>query len=150
MTDEITEQEIAGRTVPEPLKQWTGALLNRTTQKLLECFESRISGSGLKSKQFSALVLLESAPTTQIELGRMLWIDRTSMTAMIDDLEARDYVRRERHPEDRRAYLVSLTSHGQQTLERARVVADEVEVEVLAPLSGEELSTLRELLSKLV
>jgi len=150
MTDDIAEQEIAGRAVPEPLKKWTGTLLNRTTQKLLECFESRINGSGLKAKHFTALVLLENAPTTQIELGRMLWVDRTSMTAMVDELEARDYVRREKHPADRRAYLVTLTAHGKQTLDRVRRVADETEAEVLSPLSPDELETLRALLARLV
>jgi DNA-binding MarR family transcriptional regulator len=100
--------------------------------KLLENFESRIRVRPEIEAVLGAR-LVESAPNTQIELGRMLWIDRTSMTAMIDDLEARDYVRRERHPDDRRAYLVSLTRTASKRL-RARVVADETEAEVLAPI----------------
>ena len=150
MTDEFKETEIAARTVPEPLLRWTGSLLNRAAQKVRDSFEGRMSGSGLKAKHYSALILLDNAPTTQIELGRMLWVDRTSMVALIDELEASGDVRRERHPDDRRAYLLFLTEQGKSTLARARQIADEVEADIFSSLSGEERETLRVLLARLI
>ncbi len=150
MSDEIKENETNARTIPEPLLRWTGVLLNRSAQKVRDAVEGRMSGSGLKSKHVSALILLDHAPATQIELGRMLWVDRTSMVALVDELEASGDVRRERHPEDRRAYSLSLTEQGRETLKRARRIADEVEAEICSGLSGEERETLRALLARLI
>lgn len=72
MTDDL-EEVLALRTIPEPLLRWTGVLLNRSAQKARDALEGRMSGSGLKAKHVSALILLDAAPATQIELGRMLW-----------------------------------------------------------------------------
>jgi DNA-binding MarR family transcriptional regulator len=41
-----------------------------------------------------------------------LRIDRTTMVALLDDLEAKGYVARQRHPHDRRAFLVHPTDSG--------------------------------------
>ncbi len=149
MTDKFPE-EVEARTVAEPLLRWTGSLLNRSAQKVRDSFEGRMSGSGLKSKHYSALILLDQAPATQIELGRMLWIDRTSMVALVDELERSGDVLRERHPDDRRAYALSLTPQGRETLGHARRIADEVEAEIFSPLSPEEREQLRALLSRLI
>ncbi len=150
MSDEFKENEVAARTIPEPLLHWTGVLLNRSAQKVRDAVEGRMSGSGLKSKHVSALILLDHAPATQIELGRMLWVDRTSMVALVDELEASGDVRRERHPEDRRAYSLSLTEQGRETLGHGRRIADEVEAEIFSGLSSEEREQLRALLARLI
>lgn len=151
MSDEFKSNGLEeGRAVPEPLLRWTGTLLNRSGQKVRDLFENRMSGSGLKSKHYSALILLEDGAKTQIELGRMLWVDRTSMVALVDELEASGDAKRERHPEDRRAYLIGLTEQGQVTLAKARHIADEVEGEIFSALSDEEREQLRELLTRLI
>jgi DNA-binding MarR family transcriptional regulator len=150
MSDEFKGNDTAGRTVPEPLLRWTGSLLNRAAQKVRDSFEGRMSGSGLKSKHYSALILLDHTPATQVELGRMLWVDRTSMVTLVDELEASGDVRRERQRGDRRAYSLSLTEQGRETLERARAIADEVEAEIFSGLSPEEREQLRALLARLI
>ncbi|BCM93254.1 transcriptional regulator SlyA [Abditibacteriota bacterium] len=151
MTDELEEKcGDARRSVPEPLLRWTGALLSRASQRVRDSFENRMSGSSLKSKHYGALILLEDGPKTQIELGRQLWVDRTSMVALVDELESSGDVKRERHPEDRRAYLIQLTEQGQTTLKRAREIADEVENEIFSTLSDTERNQLRGLLARLI
>ena len=151
MTDELLlPSALDDRTVPEPLLRWTGSLLGRAAQRVRDSFESRLSGSGLKAKHYSALILLDDGPKTQIELGRMLWVDRTSMVALVDALESSGDVRRERHPDDRRAYLLQLTDAGRATLARARQVADEVEAEIFSALSEAERQQLRGLLARLI
>ncbi len=151
MTDEFNStQEEQGRTVPEPLLRWTGTLLNRSAQKVRDLFEGRMSGSGLKSKHYSALILLEDGAKTQVELGRMLWVDRTSMVALVDELEDSGDAKRERHPDDRRTYLVGLTDQGRATLAKATSIADEVEREIFSALSEAEREQLRRLLTRLI
>lgn len=151
MTDELKAIECDRvRTVPEPLTRWTAALLGRASQRVRESFEHRMSESGLKSKHYGALILLEDGPVTQIELARLLWVDRTTMVAIVDDLEASGNVKRERHPEDRRAYALHLTALGRETLAKAQRIADEVESEIFSALSDAERQQLRELLSRLI
>ncbi len=151
MTDELVEKCCEDkRSVPEPMMRWTGAILGRVSQKVRDSFENRMSGSILKSKHYGALILLEDGPKTQIDLGRQLWVDRTSMVALVDDLEKNGDVKRERHPEDRRAYLIQLTEQGITTLARAREIADEVEDEIFSALSDEERDQLRRLLARLI
>jgi DNA-binding MarR family transcriptional regulator len=57
-------------------------------------------------------MITEFEPMTQAALGEALRIDRTTMVALIDELEARGYVQRKRHPDDRRAFLVHPTKAG--------------------------------------
>ena len=151
MTDELKVVEYDRvRAVPELLKRWTAALLGRAAQRVRESFEYRMSESGLKSKHYGALILLEDGPLTQIELARLLWVDRTTMVAIVDDLEASGNVKRERHPEDRRAYALHLTALGRESLAKAQRIADEVESEIFSALSDDERQQLRELLSRLI
>ena len=49
---------------------------------------------------------------TQKALEDMLRIDRTTMVALIDDLERTGFVIRQCHPRDRRAFLVWPTESG--------------------------------------
>ena len=151
MTDELKREVCEEkRDIPEPLMRWTGAILSRASQRVRDCFESRTSDSCLKSKHYGALILLEDGPKTQIELGRQLWIDRTSMVALVDELEKSGNVKRERHPEDRRAYLIQLTEQGKVSLARARDIADAVEDEIFSALTDEERDQLRRLLAQLI
>ena len=64
----------------------------------------------LSARQAGILTMvIESGPMTQKALGDALRIDRTTMVALIDDLEDKGYVIRQRHPRDRRAFLVHPT-----------------------------------------
>jgi DNA-binding MarR family transcriptional regulator len=68
--------------------------------------------------------------------------------ASSDGLEARELVRRSRHPDDRRAHAVHLTEHARTLLRDADTVADELEATVLAPLNDAEHAQLIALLRR--
>ena len=70
------------------------------------------------------------------------------MVALVDSLEERGYVRRERNPDDRRAYLLQLTPEGRRMQVRARKVMLGAEDELLGSLNQSERQQLRELLAK--
>ncbi len=129
--------------------RWTGTLLSRAAQRLREDFEARLSDLELKSKHYGILIALRDGPLTQVELGRALWIDRTTMVSMIDELARLELVERAAHPEDRRAHAVTLTAKGIEVERAATKAADEVEAEFFATLSEKERATLRELLDKI-
>jgi DNA-binding MarR family transcriptional regulator len=53
-----------------------------------------------------------SRPLGLTELSRILSIERSSLTSMVDRLERRDLVTRIPDPKDRRAYQIELTTPG--------------------------------------
>jgi len=113
-------------------------------------FAERIAAVGLNPRMWGALNVLDAeGAITQHALCRSIGIDPSSMVATVDELESRGLVERRRNPTDRRAYALHLTDGGRETLAHARELAREAQDELLAPLTGDERATLRELLLKL-
>jgi DNA-binding MarR family transcriptional regulator len=71
------------------------------------------------------------------------------ITRLLDRLEAKKTVRRERSKADRRQYLVSITPKGLETLEELDALVDEMEKENFHPLKADELRLLVDLLERL-
>lgn len=126
-------------------------MLSRAAQQMRDRFEAALAPLGLRAKHYGLLLLLQnSGPAPQVDLGRQLWVDRTTMVALVDDLEKQGFVARDRHPDDRRAHAVTITETGRRVLEKAVVVADAMEQTWLAPLSPAEREQLRDLLRRLL
>ena len=136
--------------LPSVLSQWTVSLLSRVAERMRESFESRVSHLGLRSKHYAVLLLLRDGARTQAEIGRQTRVDRSTMVALIDELEALGLVERARHAEDRRAHAVTLTDKGHRAEREASQAVDATEAECFAPLSAPEREQLRALLSKLL
>src|SRR3546814_3081840 len=69
-------------------------------------------------------------------------------TVLVDDLESRGLVKRQPHPADRRAKLVSLTAAGRRQLAVAQKIIDEPPAALVA-LPAKELALLRKALKKI-
>jgi len=105
---------------------------------------------GLTARQAGILTMVtELEPMTQKVLGDALRIDRTTMVALLDDLEDKGYVTRQRHPRDRRAFLVHPTDSGQTAKVAAVRILDEQQRLFLAPLTPAERRELAALLMRL-
>jgi len=101
-------------------------------------------------RHFSVLQgLADVGPIVQLELGRFLRIDPATMVSTLDHLERRGAVSRARSPEDRRRYVVALTSEGRALLRRARAGLDEVDALLATDLSATRLRGLTAGLSAL-
>lgn len=110
---------------------------------------ARLAPLGLNVRQFGLLsVLATEGPRSQQALGEWVRLDRTTIVALVDSLEERGLVRRERNPEDRRAYLLKLTPEGRGLQRRGQAVMVDAEEELLASLTEEERDELRALLTK--
>ena len=68
---------------------------------------------GLTPQQAHLLCVLLGGPLGMTELSRILSIERSSLTSMVDRLERRDLVARTANPTDRRACQIELTTAGQ-------------------------------------
>lgn len=76
--------------------------------------------TGLTTAQFHVLRLLAEQPGCTLgQLARAARISQATLTVLVDRLEQRELVRRERDPTDKRKVLLQLTAAGGQTLETA-------------------------------
>lgn len=89
-------------------------------------------------------------PASQQHVAESLGVDRTTMVAIIDALEAKGIIVRRPDPEDRRRNVVELTQAGQTLLRQATAASDAAEAELLAPLSRQEGEQLRNLLARIL
>ncbi|MGH2742911.1 MAG: MarR family winged helix-turn-helix transcriptional regulator [Thermoleophilaceae bacterium] len=87
---------------------------------------------------------------SQQRLGRRQGVDRTTMVAVIDELERKGLVERRRNPRDRRAYSLHATAEGRRVLGRAGQAAKRAEHEFLAPIPPGDRRHLKDLLRMLV
>ena len=106
--------------------------------------------AGLTGSQFGTLeVLYHLGPMCQGEIGGKILKSSGNMTMVIDNLEKRGLVCRERDQQDRRQVIVRLTEAGQQMIDQ--VFTDHLDciVEQFDVLSAEEQQALGALLKKL-
>jgi DNA-binding MarR family transcriptional regulator len=85
-------------------------------------------------------------PPTMSELAAATYCDNSSLTGVVDRLEALGYVERVPAPNDRRARCVALTPHGAAFQQRFREVMRPPPPQ-LARLTAEEAGQLHDLLA---
>ena len=90
----------------------------RAQQVLLARLNDLLRPFGLTFPRYEALMLLSFTRTGALPLGKIgerLQVHRTSVTNIVDKLEADGFVRRVPHAEDRRATLAEITDAGRAT-----------------------------------
>jgi DNA-binding MarR family transcriptional regulator len=129
------------------LESWLGYLLTKAAQRYSTCLEQALACEDLTPRRFALLLALEGGgPRSQQSLGELLRIDRTTMVAVIDELEERGLVERRRDPRDRRVWAVHLTDVGRRALDAGRGHAVEVEEALLTPFAEADRERLRDML----
>jgi DNA-binding MarR family transcriptional regulator len=84
------------------------------------------------------------------QLSRELGHDMGALTRVIDELERRGLVRRERSRRDRRAVEIAITAAGRRQAESAKRVMVELLNELVEPYSAAEIGTLIGLLQRML
>ena len=107
---------------------------------------------GVTWAQVRALRMLARAagPMRMSDLADRLDIARRSATSVVDELAGRNLVERHDDPVDRRAVAVVVTEHGVRLLEKLRSRRRAAASALTAGLSASELTTLQDLLARLV
>ena len=136
---------------PIALMERLSFLLKRTFALLEATVEPGLARLGLNGREFGVLTLLEAeGPTSQQQLADRIGVDRTTMVALIDALEEKQLVNRQRDPSNRRAYVLGVTAAGHKKLRHALKAVQLAEQEALTPLSAAESATLTRALRRLV
>lgn len=125
--------------------------LMRAEQILIARLNELLKPFSLTFPRYEALMLLYYSRSGALPLGKMgdrLQVHRTSITNIIDGLEASGYARREPHEQDRRTVLASITPAGRKTAKAATEILNEAKFGT-APLRKSDLDTLTETLERL-
>jgi DNA-binding MarR family transcriptional regulator len=126
-------------------------LLFRASMRSMALAGEMLAPTGLNARQVGILTIVtELEPMPQRSIGDMLGIDRTTMVALLDDLEAKGHVTRRRHPQDRRAFLIEPTDSGRRAQVTAVRILDEQQRRFLASLNPAEREQLADLIKRLL
>lgn len=111
---------------------------------------ARLEEAGFEPYHYSVLAILdEAAREAQATIADALAVDPSRLVALLDTLEERELVVRQRDPHDRRRHVVSITAAGKRELARLRTMVKELEKEFFAPLDARERKAFHDLLLQL-
>jgi MarR family transcriptional regulator, organic hydroperoxide resistance regulator len=126
-------------------------LLHRAAQNMRIALDEAARAHGLTgARDWMVLSALSTGPRqTQLALAHSLGLDKTTMTALLDRMEARGLIVRRTDSHDRRARIPELTSGGRRVQAEVTSARDHVEASLLATFTPQEQQLLRELLARL-
>src|SRR3954465_4664068 len=112
-------------------------VLVKLGNEILERAEDPLAALGLSPRQYLLLAVLGTdAPPSQLELAGLCGLLPAQVVPVLDELERRGLVARQRSEEDRRRSVVRLTSAGEKTLAQADELARSIEDSLFGGLSG--------------
>ncbi|MFD6162301.1 MarR family winged helix-turn-helix transcriptional regulator [Nocardia sp. NPDC060256] len=121
-----------------------GYLLKHAALRYGALTSTELAPIGIAPQEWAALNCLnEQDGRSQKEVAELLGIDRTTMVALIDQLQVKGWVERRPHPGDRRKNTVGLTKKGRDILRRGMRVIDECERMFLAALGESAAERLK-------
>jgi MarR family transcriptional regulator, organic hydroperoxide resistance regulator len=126
-------------------------LLHRAAQHMRIALDEAAQAHGLSgARDWLVLSALSTGPRqTQLALAHSLGLDKTTMTSLLDRMEARGLITRGTDSHDRRARIPELTEDGRRLEAEVTSARDQVEAALLAPFTPQEQQQLRDLLSRL-
>ena len=129
------------------------ASLCRTGEALLGELDRRIAATfGISQAAATALAVIDGAgtPLTPSQVADRVLIASATMTATLDLLERRGWIRRVPNPADRRSVLIEISPEGRATTDQLLPGIRTVEQGILSALTHDERESLLDLLAKVL
>ncbi len=124
--------------------------LMATARLVREAFDSRLAPLDLNLTQASLIgYVAEFGATSQTRLADHLGIGRAAIGTVVDHLQARGLVERQPDVEDRRVWLVDITTAGRETADRVRAVDEVLRAELRRGIGREERQALAWVMTRL-
>src|SRR5271168_1708249 len=144
----IEEQKIPEN--PVPGRRALGLLLSQIGTHAALSFGRKIAGLGISPPHVGILRWIHAnAGKNQRELASHLGVLPSRLVVLLDELEAKGLVARERSPQDRRSQQLQLTRKGTRLLEKVERIATAHEADLASGLTEAERETLIDLCLKL-
>ena len=127
------------------------ALLREASLGLSRRFAARTQAHGLSPTQWRLLGhVMKGGPKTQAALAELLDVEPISVSRLVDRMVQAGWVRREAHPQDRRARVILPTPQAEAAGPEVLQVIDEVTEAAMADLDAKERSELIRLLRQVI
>jgi DNA-binding MarR family transcriptional regulator len=139
-------------------RKGVGHLLNRVRQEMLEALDHALAADRdlakleISAAQFIVIATLALADTAKSssDLCKGISYDAGAMTRMIDRLEVKGLICRNRRPDDRRIVHIELTEEGRSAYPRMRAISMGVVNRFLRGFSQAEARQLEGFLSRML
>lgn len=126
-----------------------GYQLRLTQLAVFDDFAADLKEFDISPGRFGVLVLISANPgLTQSRLAAATQLDRSTMVAVIDQLEARGLVERRASPTDRRSNALVLTAEGEGLLRQLKRRIKSHEARIAAAMTPRETGAFVELLTR--
>ncbi|HQT45894.1 MAG: hypothetical protein B7X08_06335 [Acidocella sp. 20-63-7] len=136
--------------IPYVLEDQFGFVLRQLVQRYAVHFAALVPGA-LTPPQFAAIVVLrQSGPSSQNELGRRIATDGATIKGIVDRLTRRGITRTAPDMQDRRMLVVSLTPEGEALADAGMAAGPAVTEAALGTLSEAERAQVIALLKRLL
>ncbi len=150
LLDRIVGHELSPD-LPRRVRASIGFLITRVHFRMHREFLNALEPHGIEPRHFGALTAIESrGPAPQAELARNLGVSAVSIVSMVDELEAKGLVERQRLDTDRRNQVLYLLPQATSVLAEARKAANDCLSELFVSLEPGEIDRLVELLARFV
>lgn len=135
---------------PVPAPRALGLLLSQLGTHTALAFGRKIAGFGISPPHLGMLRwIYANGGKNQRELASHLGVVPSRLVVLLDELETKGLVARERSLQDRRSQQLQLTPKGIRLLEKVEVIATAHDAELGSTLTPLERETLIELCAKL-
>lgn len=138
------------RELPKALSRHLCYLLVTLGKRSQRMFTDVLAPHGLRPLHFDVLAVVdELGPISQARTAELLQIEPANLVALIDMLETRGLLERRASADDRRRYELTLTMEGQRLYKELGKAALHAEAMVGAGLTRQEMTVLRDMLTRL-
>jgi DNA-binding MarR family transcriptional regulator len=142
-----------GRLPPAPVPELAGHLahlIKHAQLRLAGLTSAALAPLGISGRELAVLtVIAEQPPASQLQIATRMGVDRTTMVALIDDLERKGLVERRPDPADRRRNVIALTARGRSTTDQGAAAAGDAERQFLGSLDDSDVAVIRRALRAL-
>jgi DNA-binding MarR family transcriptional regulator len=136
---------------PQALLDSTAFLVTRAQQYAHREFLAALQPLAIEPRHFGTMRALRIVgPATQGQLGELLDVSPATVVQIVDHLEERGLVTRERDPTDRRVYRLYLTADAERVVEEATRISVHVLADRFGSAGGRDRKDLVRLLRLLL
>lgn len=121
-----------------------GFLIRHVHRAFVRTLTERLAPHDISPAQWTALrALWRKDGYSQVELAQRLHVEKAALTAVLESLEKKELIRRERSDDDKRRWNVYLTKAGRRLEADLLPLASQIDTQALGGFSAEQTGHFR-------
>lgn len=134
-----------------PLRVLTSYRLRRTMSSAMSSLNPVFAEFGLRRTTYATLaVVVENPGQRQGKVAEALAIERPNFVQIVGELEKSGLISRQTAADDKRAYALHATAHGEQLYSKASRAVRERDLELIRGLTAAQIEALHSALAVIV